>query len=347
MAASSTMFSPSSMPPNQFLTTVPTSFTPPKRFGDSIPSSMSDASRIGIKVQEGSTQAQGSVTVNVVFKEPRRDEYGYVYELQIGQPLFVTKQDDPNEVGTFNNLRQVNQILAAGYNKAIFLFSKQSSSKDPSVITQGILSRSEYKRLFSSSTETWINLPFVENIFNNSKKKDASAINYLFEEGVREAFAFFGFLQYPLTPDIGLIQGSVVVSNIVNDVENIFGPHVTPGKRLFFIFKRVERAPGKWGAFAFHPYCDHYPPAMCDRAYMDVSGVTRYGPVVEIGIVQTTGFQSPTHSPFFPSFDNEYTREAIGISATAPRESILKSPGKTPLTVCLKHRVGTAIPFHF
>lgn len=333
----------SSIIPKTFLESIPSSsFMPPKRFGDSIPTSETEARSIsGGRVSEGSSETNGSVVANYI---PLIDSvYCNLAEMYVTKPVFVINTVNKSNVHLtpLTTLRQVNRALADGYASAMRMYAREGLGRLSRVENSGTVTTDEYKRIFMTPTSSWLSMGVVDRLLTEEDASEQNGIRFLFEEGVASMFSFLGFPKNnPSTSAVDIATTAIIVSGVTADVENIWGPDVKVGMKLFFIFSRLKTSKTEWKQFAFQPWCGFEDPPITDLEYLDITGNIRYGMAIQIGVVQNYATATLERA------DPGYIREVIGYYQPS-RLPVTDQPGQASLVVNICRRPGTSLPFYF
>jgi hypothetical protein len=261
------------------------------------------------------------------------------------KPVFVinTVTKSNPHITPLTTLRQVNRALADGYNSAMKLYSRQGPKMtQPSPIeASGSLTADEYKRIFLTPTVNWLSMQVVDRIISEEDTSERNGIRYLFEEGVASMFSFLGFpMKNPSNSGVDIATIAIIVGGVSSGVENIWGPDVKVGMKLFLLFSRLKIGESRWGQFAFQPWCGYDDPSLADLEYLDIAGNIRYGLAIHIGVVQNYATAS------LEVEDPGYIREIVGYYPPT-RLPVTDQPGKASLVVHISKRPGTSLPFYF
>jgi hypothetical protein len=147
------------------------------------------------------------------------------------------------------------------------------------------LTTDEIATLRTTPTILWSELPCLKRLFADTQAKSALCLNFLFEEGIRQRFNFYGFPWGQKLDDPDIRQITISRAGRVDDVECIWGNDVKHQDNLYFCLRRRLMPDGTWGPFAFVPLHNQKQPDWHERMYIDYNGNRCLGYTFRVGSV--------------------------------------------------------------
>ena len=266
-----------SRPPDTFGTSIPAPGPPIKNFGTQLPRSREEARRRAIRSSDGKSLSQNKIVYNIILHHWDEDYHMHIFE---GQPVFAMVMSGilraPLTIPILN-LRQINSLYDEQFNKALELLESDA------LVENEYLTADELEILRSTPTVGWASLPFLHTLLGDDTKSAFHTVRYLWEEGIRDRFNFYGFALGQIAEGLSRRITAVSRAGSIDSIENCWGDQVENGDQLYFIFKRKHFGGGRFGGFAYHPWFGKCQPTYEDICYPDMTGVLREGQVIYVG----------------------------------------------------------------
>lgn len=311
------------------MTTTFPSGSAPVTWLNNVPGSRAEAEKNIITSEGGGGRSQEPVNVNLMMQ--RWGGYDYHKEIFKGQPIFVIREGSGLESGdppSFN-LRQLNTLLAKGYQAGLAVWGDRAGIVDAGVVTDD-----QYELLMTTPTAVWSSFDFLTNILLNKQRSEYHSIRFLYEEGIRDRFAFFGY--HNNSPDdLAYKQVAVTVGGTVEMVENCWSPTLDCGHKIGFVLKRFfDKTKGRNGEYTHFvmdpaPWSNGTVPSILGASYIDITGAWAEGKKEMIGSVD--------ERVKFEEYDQAIVDEMVGKSPLV-RQHLLIGPGERTHRISLHGR---------